>query len=288
MITTPIERVREWKARGVRIIVDCDDYWVLPSNHYLKDGPYEQTYVPKMLEFVEMADVVWTTNEQLRSKLLTHNPNVEVYPNTMHFEDHEKLPSDKMRFSYIGGITHLPDLTLLRTPFERIGGMPDIHTRATFTLSGFDTKTKSPTWDRMASVFYPTRSFEVYGDLPLTEYMHHYDRADVSLIPLVSNTFNSCKSFLKVVEAGSRGIPCIVSNTLPYTELKDAPGLLWVNNSQDWIKHIRFCLNNPDWVLGTGKLLHDYMKERYSVQDWSLLRYQSIHALLHSNLHKQS
>lgn len=279
--TNPESLYKECKERNIKIVVDIDDFWELNANHYLSDTSYMQSYVPRMLSFIKLADVIVTTNKQLKEKLLPLNPNVVVFPNTMVFADTPcRGTQGQMRFGYCGGITHLHDVNLLRHSFEKLGGMQDVTSKAVFNLCGVDTKTYSPTWNAMSTTFSLAKSYNIYGALPLTDYMEHYKEIDVVLVPLVSNTFSSCKSILKIVEAASMGIPCIVSQTLPYTELIDAPGILWVQRNSDWVKHIKYCVNNPGYVVEAGKALHKYVGRRYDSISWGKLRYKFFKSLI--------
>lgn len=95
---------------------------------------------------------------------------------------------------------------------------------------------------------------------PVSTYGSHYDNIDVLLVPLVSNKFNICKSQLKVVESAFCGKNIIASNIGPYTiDLKSAylkggifdktGNSLLIDDekpAKDWVKAIKFLLNNPE------------------------------------------
>ena len=281
IIETPIEKVLEWQKNGLYIICDIDDLHILPPTHYLSNTLYTKSLVPRMIRLMEIANEIWTTNSQLKTQLLKINPNVRVFPNSMKFTQDipKKSLDEKIRFSYIAGITHKNDVALLRYPFQKIGGMQDITSKAAFNLCGVDTKRESPTWNSMISTFALAKSYNIYGSLPLLDYLNHYESADVCLIPLEESTFNSCKSILKIIEAALTGTPCIVSNTLPYSELSECPGILWVNKPSDWIKHIKFITKNPDWIKPAGEALHKYISIRYDIRYWAKMRLERLHQI---------
>lgn len=279
-VTIPATKLLQMKKeRGFKIVMDLDDYWILPPSHYLYEVWDSSAYSAKIISYMLIADVVTVTNERLADFVKSFCKNILIYPNAVPFDGSISTQSDKMRFLYAGGITHLPDVKLLDSAFRRIGDEPFIHNKSEYILCGFDIKHQSDTWDGMAKVFSRTKSFRVYGQLPLDRYMEHYENADVCLVPLVENTFNSCKSTLKMIEAASQGKPCIVSEVLPYTELKDAPAVLWASNTSDWLRNIRFCLKNPKWVEHEGLAFQQYMKERYNIVDWAAKRYNDLKTL---------
>lgn len=72
-----------------------------------------------------------------------------------------------------------------------------------------------------------------------------YDEIDVSVVPLRPTLFNSCKSNLKLLEAGFMDCGVIVSDIAPYTPLatKDNSFRLSEKNFYEWQRYI---LQNPN------------------------------------------
>ena len=175
-----------------------------------------------------------------------------------------------MNFLYTGGSSHYQDVSLLKNKFDRLGSDPSVRGAAKFTLAGFNPlPTKHCEWDKMASVFRRTNSYEILDTLPIQDHMSFYDKADVVLVPLVKNEFNQYKSVLKIIEAATRELPCIVSEVPPYSDLKGYPGIFW----DDWIKNIKYSIKNPNFVKDQGKLLSEKIRENYDIKDWSKIRY---------------
>lgn len=268
------------RERGFKVVVDIDDYWILSPSHVLYGESWEQ-YAERMLKAVAEADIVTTTNPRLAFVLSLHNPNVHVYLNGLPFNNKDKTLGSKMRFGYVGGSTHQPDVELLSTTFNKASKESFIYNNAEFILCGYKA---SPSWNAMKDVFESSRSYKIYGDLSLLDYMEHYDNIDVALVPLEDNLFNSYKSSLKLIEAASKKCPVIVSDVPAYEDFKDAPGVLWVRSNKDWLKHIRFCIHNRDWVKTQGQALYDWAQQRYDITKTS----KQLHEILHSNLHQQS
>jgi len=116
-------------------------------------------------------------------------------------------------------------------------------------------------------------SFTAGGQLPYTkihslrptEYMQMYEYADIMLIPLEDSEWHACKSNLKILEAASKRIPCIVSNVAPYNQDSDCP-VRWVNTQKDWFLHLNELILNPKLRETEGNKLYDWAKEKYSIE----------------------
>lgn len=274
---SPEELMRLKKERGFKIVVDIDDFWILPPSHFLYQPWNENNYGEKMLSFIKIADLVTTTNTLLAERIKLYNSNVFVYPNGISFESFNKSQGTRTRFGYVGGITHKEDTKLLINPFAKANTEKYIKNNAEFVLCGYE---DYPEWDSIKTVFEASPCYKVFSSLPLTHYMEHYNQFDVALIPLVDNTFNRCKSSLKIVEASSKGLPCIVSNVCTYHDFKDAPGVLWVNKNADWLTHIRYCIKNPNWIIEQGQALHEWGKERFDIKHTS----KQLYDILYNNI----
>lgn len=265
------------KDKGVKIVVDIDDFWEIGPLHPYHSFWYKYEMNTKIKETIKLADLVLTTSHRLKAaiSLFRLNRNCEVIPNAVpfgdkHFTSTTTEKSSKMNFLYAGGSSHYQDIALLRNKFDRLGSDPSVRNSAVFTLAGFNPlQGKHCEWDKMASIFKRTNSYQILDTLPIQEHMSFYDSADVVLVPLVKNEFNQYKSVLKIIEAATRELPCIVSDVPPYSDLKDYPGILW----EDWIKNIKYSIKNPTFVQDQGKLLAEKVKENFDLRYWATIRY---------------
>ena len=274
-----IEWLHKQKGKGVKLVMDIDDYWELSPTHPVYSLWYRDKMNQRIVENIQLADLVFCTTEILRKKILEYNKNCIVIPNAVPFGEQwykqngykEDISERKMNFLYAGGSSHYNDILLLKNTFDKIGNEKYITDNAKFTLAGFNPlPDRHCEWDKMASVFSRTKSFEVLKTRPLQMHMSFYDSADVCLVPLVNNEFNRYKSELKIIEAATRELPCMVSNTMPYSEFKDFPGIFF----EDWKKNIKFCLSNPKEIVSLGKQLAERIKDKYDIRTWSLQRFQ--------------
>lgn len=275
MYTTAEQLVRLRKKFKFKIVLDLDDYWNLNYDNPIYKHWNEDSTSQTIESYIKIADLVTVTNENLKAKVQLLNPNVEIIPNAIVFGNLPLRSIDKVKFLYAGSITHIPDLKLFEKQFRRID--PFIRDRASFVLAGVGDHNG---WKEPIRIFNETKCAEFLSVLPLDEYMKHYDYGNVCLVPLKSGEFNSCKSILKVLEAGSRGLPCIVSKVSPYyPELKDAP-IRWVERASDWLKHIRNMIKDPGSLETEGIQLYNWLRERYSLEDINKQRYNIYKKLL--------
>ena len=105
------------------------------------------------------------------------------------------------------------------------------------------------------------RDIHTYGEL--------YNEIDVALIPLKDNTFNKCKSELKIVEAGWMKKAVICSRLTPYQEyIKHGVNGLLVStarNNIDWFVNIRKLTCNPNLAKDMGEALHETIKTNFDI-----------------------
>jgi len=115
----------------------------------------------------------------------------------------------------------------------------------------------------------------------MSKYATNYNYFDVSLAPLVSNTFNGNKSQLKVIEAGFHKKALIASETDPYTmdlismvqkgggTYNPIGNSLLVDpskNHKQWFQHMKRLVENPDMIEDMGNKLYETVKDRYSLR----------------------
>lgn len=306
------DQILELKKQGVKIVVDIDDIWRVPESHHNYKAISEKGIDKITEENMKLADVILCTTERLREKVLPFNKNVEIVPNAVPFgyeqfsvgnreRAREISGHNKMIFMYLSGSTHKEDVDMLRGKFKRIGSESYLKDNAEFVLCGYTKhhvnmyKTKADyeaknnnyvvkeshgPYDDMATVFRETNSFRIYPSVNLDNYLNYYDTADVALAPLQDTFWNNHKSELKVIEAAAKKIPIICSNVPPYSDLKPCEGIMWVENPDQWIEHIRYCIKNPQYVKDMGEKLHEWVSKEYDLIKINQKRIQIFRSLL--------
>lgn len=268
---------------GCRLIVDIDDYWELSAFHVLKDQ-YRIFKAPeKIKESIRVADIVTTTNELLAEKIRKINPNVYVLPNAIYPEIYPQfqpnyLPGDTYRIGYMGGVCHWEDVVLLHDGFKQLHADKELQGRFTVKLFGYNNE--SPEYDRFEQVFTDRGKGKDYERVYATDVYNYalgYNHLEACIVPLNDNTFNNCKSELKMIEAGFMGKACIVSDVAPYTTIiKNGVNCIAIDknkNHKDWYKAMKMLINEPDFGKHLADNLSKEVKENYHISKVNVERY---------------
>jgi glycosyltransferase involved in cell wall biosynthesis len=258
-----IDKLHKW---GIVTVADIDDYWLPTKEHPAHAMIQNNKLNLKIRENLKAAQYVTTTTEIFAQEIKKFNKNVFVLPNAINPNEpqfkHKTEPSDKLRFGWLGGSSHLHDLKILDNCFSKLGNLKE---KYELYLCGFDTrgsvteidqktgnqkqrdiKPEETVWAEYEKIFTKnyhdipeeykkyllTYSQQPYNDekyyhrvwtQPVTSYAKNYAKFDVSLAPIKNHIFNRMKSQLKVIEAGFYKKAIIASNIGPYTiDLKHA------------------------------------------------------------------
>jgi glycosyltransferase involved in cell wall biosynthesis len=263
-----LERIKWLKEKGIIVIMDIDDFWAVDQKHPNYYRIVHDKIAEKKVEFLRLVDHITTTTpifaDTIKKRL--NLKNVQVFPNAINPNEPQFQPqpisSDKIRFGWLGGSSHLYDLELMANNISSV----IYFDKSQFVLCGFDTRgtvgvqnevTKEITQRNilpMETVWYRYEKFftddykaldedyvkylhkfnqESYDDKDkkyirrwtqdITKYANNYNYFDVSLAPLCDTTFNANKSQLKIIEAGFHKKAIIASNVQPFNlDLKHA------------------------------------------------------------------
>jgi glycosyltransferase involved in cell wall biosynthesis len=253
--------IKKLNSMGIVTICDLDDYWMPGKEH-----PAYELVRKNKLDFhiknsLEVSQYVTTTTKLFADEISKINKNVFVLPNAIDPEESqfkaETEKSDRLRFGWLGGSSHLHDLKLLEGTTNRLS---EFKNEFQMYLCGFDTrgsvteinpntgeqkqrpiKPEETVWMRYEEIF--TDNYKLVDDeqkshlmkfvdeeyhntdtfytrvwtRPVTTYAKNYSKFDVSLAPIKDTIFNRMKSQLKVIEAGFYKKAIIASDIGPYT-----------------------------------------------------------------------
>lgn len=289
-----------------KVVMDIDDYWILPPNH-INYNQYEASKA-RIESNIRSADLVTVTNRSLYDKVYPLNNNVQIFENGIPFGYNQFTESrrddDRVRIFWAGSITHEHDMRMLSNPIRKlkmhadkikmvIGGWQDAtevreqyHKGEVKLIELMAAEYSESIWQRIFS------SFTAGGQLPYAKlygtgpnnYMQMYENADIMVIPLEDSIWHACKSNLKILEAASKRIPCIVSNVLPYSADSDAP-VFWVNSQKDWFSHLNYLILNPDARREAGDKLYEWAKAKYNIEEINIRRRKAFADLCGTSAH---
>ena len=272
------QEIYDWRDKyGFKLVIDIDDYWELNSGHILHDN-WQFNNIPNIIvQNLIQADVVTVTHDRLAEYVAFLNKNVHILPNAIPggFEQFniDKQPSDKIRVMWQGSITHRADVEILRNPMKRVFADKQLRDKTQMVFGGHvrnltdsDSMLSALTYSlKMDNVIFP-------GTKP-ADYYQIYNHADVCVIPLVENRFNSFKSNLKILEAAYAGCPVIVSKVNPYLGFPEDV-LLYVEEQGDWYRYMKSLADVDYFRHMIGKNLMEYCNKHYNFKEINLKRKQ--------------
>lgn len=293
--TFDISSLRLLRNAGVAIVCDMDDHFDLGADHPLS-AHYARTGVGAAIEYcVRFADLVIASTPHLADRLRPYNARIEVVPNALPFDTGMWTRSPDIasgsKFVYAGGATHRPDLALIRAAYApgdltivgyegvhpEWAAIEDEHPHAEFEgvipLQDWRNLVDRRQWKIAGQPRSPHITIRDIIDEPRTRYMDGYNGHACAIAPLRDSLFNRCKSNLKVLEAGAKGIPIICSPVPPYLNPLDQHEVIYAD---DWRN--AFTLPHSQ-LYDAGQSLAEHVREHYHMDDANELRRQLIEAL---------
>lgn len=301
MVQPSIDRL---KSLGIKIVIDIDDYWNLPKNHHW----YEQYKVigvaTTTTNTLKQVDYVTTTTNTFAEHISEHNTNITILPNCIHPEEKQfkqrKIENARVRFAWIGGVFHKEDIKIMEDGIKKLYQSKELNNKWQLCVGGYS---NNPQYFDIEKVFTNNYEFKKWDATyyeylmqqtsmcehisfdkcyrrlwgrDVTAYGELYNECDVCLIPLEDNTFNHCKSELKIVEAGWMKKAVIVSNISPYKQwIKDGVNGLVVNpsrNNIDWFVAMRKLILNPGMREDLAGDLHETIITNFDLDKHNLKR----------------
>jgi glycosyltransferase involved in cell wall biosynthesis len=131
--------IKRLNSMGIITIMDLDDYWLPTKEHPVHQLVIQNKLHEKIMGNLKVAGHVTTTTSIFASEISKHNKNVYVLPNAINPKEPqfqaETQPSDKLRFGWLGGSSHLHDLKLLDGFTSKLSTLKD---KYSLYLCGFD------------------------------------------------------------------------------------------------------------------------------------------------------
>jgi len=319
-----VSRIKYLREKGIKTVMDIDDLWSVDQRHPMYHQIIKEKISEKKIELLRLVDYVTTTTPIFKSIIEKKLglKNVFVFSNAVNPDEAQFLSapfkSDKTRFGWVGGSSHLHDISLMSDAFQLID---PVKNNAQFVLCGFDTRGKvndldkatgrvrqrdilphETVWFKYENIF--TNKYKIidqdyknyllkFTQLPyddkdkpyirkwtrdINTYAMNYNYFDIALVPLYPSEFNSCKSQLKIIEAGFHKKAVIASNVEPYTidlinsingaGFNEKGNALLVEpskNHKQWAKHMKRLIDNPNMIEDLGNKLYETVKDKYSL-----------------------
>lgn len=243
--------ILKWKQGGGRLVFDIDDD-LLNSEALLErgfSGDLEAT-ISKVRLLASSADLVLTSTEPLAKKLRTFNSYVHVIPNAIDDElwsismprqhamgPYAKVADGPVRIGYIGTPTHDADLKLISKAMNviesKFGASVEIE-----VIGGFQNST--PTFGKRVGL---PRKHEYPNFVRWLRERVHWD---IGVIPLVDDSFNRSKSYLKFLECAALDMAMVVSDVPSYAPVTKhgVNCLLAKPTTEDWVEKLTLLIED--------------------------------------------
>lgn len=91
------------------------------------------------------------------------------------------------------------------------------------------------------------RPLHVAGVVPIDQWGHALTGLGIGVAPLADTKFNAAKSWLKMAEMASVGVPCVASDRADYRRLHDTYGVgIIVNKPNEWYRQLKELAGSKD------------------------------------------
>lgn len=136
-----VNLIQRLNVLGLVTIMDLDDYWLPTKEHPVHQMVVQMKLHEKIMANLKAASHVTTTTSVFAKEISKFNKNVYILPNAINPKEGQfnvkSESSDKLRFGWLGGSSHLHDLKLLDGTINKLSQHKD---KFSMYLCGFDTR----------------------------------------------------------------------------------------------------------------------------------------------------
>jgi len=240
-----------------------DDLWHITPENWAAYQLYGRGDIRDATQHAaETADLITVTTEPLAEVMreVAGHDRVAVLPNCIPswVTRLPRQPRDRPRIGWGGGASHGVDIGQVASPVRRF-------------LKRF------PGWDLQLNGSDYRVTFKAPDDrvfvvpwVPVHEHPEKYYAGidyDIGLAPLWPTTFSTCKSGVKALENGARGIPTIATDLEPYSSVitHGVDGFL-VRRDHEWLRYMSLLAGDDELRAKMGEAARD-MARRYLIED---------------------
>jgi O-antigen biosynthesis protein len=267
-----------WKSGDLKIIYECDDdlLRVDPQNPaaHRKGLPRAGTFTPevcrKIESIVRRCDALFVSTPDLGARWAHLNSRVFVLPNSIDFSMRpwhipmkrvERL-RDKIVIGWAGGLHHIGDEAPL------VGVMREITDRYPHVMVALFSNPITSAHFARAWDMRPDRCV-LLDVVDFQRYPIVLSQFDIGLAPLMTTEFNRCKSYLRLIEYGARGIPYVAQRISPYAQFHHETagiGGYLASGSAEWRNALIRLIEDEEDRKRKGEAIMGVVKDSYAVE----------------------
>jgi len=271
----PIESLQAIFALGKPVIYESDDLLNdIPHDH--PEAAAGASWKAGIEYTVKHAKAVVVSTQFLAEKYRPLNPNVHILPNFIEYDMfYRPVPQRRdgnITIGLLGSSIQPSNFALvdkaLRTLVEQYGARLHIYFVGWECPKG---------WEN-----HPQTTFLSF----VHEYVNYAAQLkewnwDIALIPLASDEYNQCKSYIKWLDYSAAGIASIFSDVSVYNQVvtHDHTGLLMPNSDQAWLEAITLLIESPEKRHALAQAGQAAVKADYDLREKSAL-YDQVYDLL--------
>lgn len=133
------------KKYDIKMVFDIDDHWDIHPSHINYRNWKQSNSRETVLSHLRTADYITTTTPYFATDIMEFNKNVLIVENAVNTDEFQWIPkkveSDKTRFIWGGGITHKPDLMLLKDSFKSFN--KNFLSKTQMVMCGYDLRMRT-------------------------------------------------------------------------------------------------------------------------------------------------
>lgn len=263
---------------GKPIVYETDDLlFDLPSDH----PSYQDLslYTIPMMTAIQEADLVTTSTEFLAGRLRSLQPNLQVLPNYLNDqlwslrEPQEAVSKDRLTIGYMGGKTHLGDLSSITSVLQKI--IQHYSERVTLRFWGCQPPT--------GLLRHPCVDWTPMNMLDYALFTAYFKRQhiDIAIAPLEDNILNQAKSPIKFLEYSALGAAGIYSDQPGYASiLQHGENGYLAANLEDWEACLVDLIENPHKRWRMAMAAQETVRK-----DWLLSGHAHLWTQTYQNIH---
>lgn len=230
---------------GKPVVMDMDDDLLsLPIHHPDRVKlNYAKAQIPILIGMIQ-ATALTVTTPYLADLLRQYNSNIFVLPNFLddslwHFNAPQVEPvGDKIRIFYMGTVTHVPDLEMLKPAFRELA--MKYPGRLEFVFYGANLNFEEDIPVTITNCQSETFVYADYAKIALSQ------KANIAIAPLEDIPYNHCKSSIKFFEYTATGLPGVYSRVTPYTSVvEEGVNGFTAASIDEWIDALSQLIENP-------------------------------------------